>query len=172
MSKFSLLLFVAFYSTAICAAQNGSLGQSSTASAKISFTKHAVVHLSKLDDFNLNKPSSLGGDVWHDDICVISSSGAYKITTYSQRGTSTAYRMSNKNLTRSIDYSINFSPDSISAGDVLLPGVESAVYTSEYDKGCSRGTSPRVFLSVDKSSLDAADPSGYVDVLTFIVHPI
>ena len=173
MIKFNTLLLMVLSSTAVYSAQNGTLGVSSTASANITFTKHALVRVSQLDDFNLNKPSSLRAQVWHDDICVTSTSGAYKVVTYSQKGGGERYKMSNSTATKSIDYSINFSTDShATEGDALMPGVESAIYTTHYSDGCAGGVNSRVFLSVDKISLEMADPDEYADVLTFIVHPI
>lgn len=173
MLKFILSLFIFSYANTIYAAQNGALGLSSTGSANITFIKHALVKVSNLDDFDLNEPSSLGEGIWHDDICVVSSSGAYKIVTYSKKGGSAGYSLKHKNLTKSIGYAINFSPDSsATSGDALRPGIESASYPSAQSGSCSGGVNSRVFLTVDKNSLNTADPGEYADVLTLIVYPL
>jgi|GEM_PF-5729364 len=175
MIAFKVFFFILFfYYYEACAAADGSVGRTSSGSSNITFTKHPLVKISGLDDFNLNSPVSLGGG-WHDDICVFSSSGSYKITTYSKQGGMLGYRLANPNVNEKITYSINFSSNlNSSSGDLLLPGVESSVYsnTTNGSENCSESVNSRVILNMDEDSLENSAPGDYYDVLTVIVHPI
>ncbi|MEM7079484.1 MAG: hypothetical protein AAF513_12730 [Pseudomonadota bacterium] len=170
------MLWMAACALQTFAANDGSVGPTSTGEITVQLTKGDAVRISDLDDMFFGAGTALPPKQ-HDDICVYSTTGSYTITASSNGNGSGGpqFRMLSATTTQFVRYLVEYRPDTFSQnGDVLTHNVPSATYNNAdtVSDTCSGGVNSRLIIEIHAPTFAAATPDTYTDTLTLLVTPI
>lgn len=169
MRTFNKVILVAALcaATTAQAAQDGTLGASSTGVTDITLVKDNAVQISAVNDINLGTYSSTATTIEaSDDLCVFNSTASYNVTVTTANG---SFELSNG--TQTIPYSLSWSD---------LNNTDLAVFYSIPLTGrtgdrtsptCDGGTNTTVAVRVDAAAFNNAVPGTYTDTVTMMIQP-
>ncbi len=157
---------------AVRSATQGSLGPTSTGTLNINVAIPNHVRISQLDDINLGTWDGVTDPLaGFDDLCVYSSTRAYKLTA-SGSGAASAFTVSDGG-TNTIAYSVTWR-DENNVSQALTTGVQvSNIPANHNSVTCNGGgnNNARVTVSMTAANLGAAVAGTYTGVLTLTVAP-
>lgn len=173
-------VFGAMFSGEALAAEQGTLGATSTGSVDISVKKPARVRISALDDLSLASWVTGDGDVTlTDDVCVYSSraNGGYTIKA---TGSGTAGAFTLANGTNTLPYSVVWNSGGVGSlantGTALVADTTSGALTkaardSSSCNGATPGPTARLVVGMTATDLDSIVDGDYAGTLTMLVSP-
>ena len=171
-----LIMIACLLSASAFAANDGSLGSTSTGDIDIYLAKGNLVQISNLQDINFGANNSAPSELFID-FCVYSSTGSYTLTTSSDNPNNLTHRLANQGATEFIDYDVVIN-DSASGtlGDGEDLNHNSASTTqgnaSATTTNCGGGNNARLFIDIDATSFGTATSDVYSDNLELLVSPI
>ncbi|TQV85130.1 hypothetical protein FKG94_02775 [Exilibacterium tricleocarpae] len=154
------------------AANDGTLGTSSSGDFVVDLVVPDLIRISSLDDQTLSYTPGSGATVT-ENFCVYTNAaaGTYNVTATStadtNNGDTGAFLLDSGTAT--MTYSVSYDGVTLSEGVNNNDGGGFAANTTAIDCG---GTEPtEVIISVAQSEIDSAAPNTYSDTLTFLVAP-
>jgi len=158
------------------AATQGTVGSTSTGTAKINASKGNSVQISALADVTF-PPSLTTPAPISQTACVFSSTGNYTIQATSSYPSGGTFRMNDGGSagTDFVNYSVGWY--NVTAGGIpvtLSSGTASGTITgaNTTSTSCGGGTNSRFEITVDNTTFTAANSSTFTDTLTLLVAPI
>ena len=149
------------------AAQDGTLGLTSTGESVVTIIKENAVQISNVDDVDLGTQATLAADaVGGDDVCVFASTGGYDITV---SGAGTAFELTGTGGT--IPYAVTWAANGGAAAAVTFGTTITGLAGDTDSLTCAGGTNARFEVTVAAAAFNAADPGTYTDTLTLFVEP-
>ena len=150
------------------AAQDGTLGLTSTGESIVTIIKQNAVQITNVADLDLGVYATLAADATaNDDVCVFSSTGGYSVTL---SGAGAGFALDG-GAAGTIPYAVQWAANGGAAVPVVAgtPIVAQAGDASSLN--CNGGTNANFSVAVSAALFNASAPGTYTDTLTLLVEP-
>ncbi len=149
----------------VSAAEDGTLGATSTGSLDVLVSIADRVQISGLDDIDLGAYSGSGELTGSDSFCVYrNGTGLYDVEISSANADGGAFRMVS-GTDNFLTYTVTFAGEAVSSGEEIEGAGHSTSVT------CGGGTNTTLAVSVAEAALQGAVSGSYADTVTMVVSP-
>lgn len=150
------------------AAQDGTIGATSSGESDVTLTKQNAVLISDVSDLDLGSFISTAIDLEaFDDVCIFNSTSNYQVTITSANA---AFALSDGG-TGTIPYSMTWADSTATANNVAYNTAIPSLQGDRTSTTCGGGTNARFTVSVAAADFNSAAPGSYTDTLMLMIEP-